>query len=181
MEKYVGRRDKCDRRQDKEENSKPLSLSKGMTNKRGKDIFNGLSEGELLSRRVPDYLADDLDIVFIGINPGLTSAYKGHHYAHVGNHFWKCLYDSGLINEPMNAYDDYKLIKYGIGFTNIVNRTTRTMSQLSREEIRCGGETLKRKLQNYQPKIAVFNGKGIKITQLICQISLDQIAMQLSL
>jgi len=32
----------------------------------------------------------------------------------------------------MNAYDDYKLKDLGIGFTNIVERTSRSSADLSR-------------------------------------------------
>jgi TDG/mug DNA glycosylase family protein len=68
---------------------------------------------------------------------------------------------SKLIPQPFNAFDDYKLLDYGIGFTNIVQRTTRGSNDLSRAEIREGSLILKDKLKTYAPKIAVFNGKGI--------------------
>ena len=44
----------------------------------------------------------------------------------------KCLYLSGLIPEPMNANDDAQLIDFGIGFTNIVGRTTRGSADLKK-------------------------------------------------
>lgn len=44
----------------------------------------------------------------------------------------KCLYMSGLIPEPMNCYDDYRLLHYGIGFTNIVARCTKGSADLTR-------------------------------------------------
>ena len=47
----------------------------------------------------------------------------------------KCLYLAGFIPEPMNAYDDYKLIQHGIGFTNIVARTTRGSADLTRQAL----------------------------------------------
>ncbi|XP_005111670.1 uncharacterized protein LOC101858755 [Aplysia californica] len=129
--------------------------------KKKRDRFNGMPEEEVLQRLLPDRLAHNLDIIIIGINPGLFAAYVGHHYAGPGNHFWKCLYLSGLIPEPMNAYDDFKLLDFGIGFTNICARTTRGSSDLKRVEIKEGAEILKRKILEYKPKIAVFNGKGI--------------------
>ena len=43
--------------------------------------FNGSTENELKSRTLPDHLDHDLDILIIGINPGYTAAFKGHHYA----------------------------------------------------------------------------------------------------
>jgi hypothetical protein len=39
---------------------------------------------------------------------------------------------SGLIPEPMNCYDDYRLLHYGIGFTNIVARCTKGSADLTR-------------------------------------------------
>lgn len=129
--------------------------------KKKRDRFHGMSEDEVMCRTLPDHLVPDLDIVIIGINPGLTAAYVGHHYAGPGNHFWKCLLLSGLISEPMNAYDDFKLKEVGIGFTNIVERTSRGSADLTRKEIKEGAELLTEKIQKYKPKIAAFNGKGI--------------------
>jgi double-stranded uracil-DNA glycosylase len=33
------------------------------------------------SKKVPDLIATDLDVLFCGINPGLFSAAVGHHFA----------------------------------------------------------------------------------------------------
>lgn len=129
--------------------------------RRKHDRFNGMPEEEVSKRTLPDLLASNLDIVIIGINPGLFAAYKGHHYAGPGNHFWKCLYLSGLITEQLSADDDYKLLQWGIGFTNMVERATKGSSDLTRKEIREGGQILLEKLQKFKPKIAVFNGKLI--------------------
>ncbi|XP_061187625.1 uncharacterized protein LOC133195714 [Saccostrea echinata] len=131
------------------------------TKKKKRDRFNGMSEDEVMKRELPDHLQENLDILIVGINPGLCAAYVGHHYAGPGNHFWKCLFLSGLIPEQLNAYDDYKLVKYGIGFTNIVARTTRGSADLTRKEIKEGALILQEKIKKYKPKIAVFNGKGI--------------------
>ncbi|XP_043823795.1 G/T mismatch-specific thymine DNA glycosylase isoform X3 [Dromiciops gliroides] len=130
--------------------------------KRKVDRFNGVSEAELLTKTLPDILTFNLDIVIIGINPGLMAAYKGHHYPGPGNHFWKCLFMSGLSEVQLNHMDDHTLpVKYGIGFTNMVERTTPGSKDLSSKEFREGGRILVQKLQKYQPRIAVFNGKCI--------------------
>ena len=42
---------------------------------------------------------------------------------------------SGLIPRPMNADNDRELLGLGIGFTNIVERTTRASQELTRTEI----------------------------------------------
>lgn len=97
----------------------------------------------------------------IGINPGLFAAYKGHHYAGPGNHFWKCLYLSGLTQQQVSADEDYKLLQVGIGFTNMVQRATKGSADLTRKEIKEGSQILLEKLRKFRPKIAVFNGKLI--------------------
>ncbi|KAK2168315.1 hypothetical protein LSH36_18g09012 [Paralvinella palmiformis] len=140
---------------------KQETLTDSMPVKKKRDRFNGMTEEEVMKRTLPDHLCHNLDILIVGINPGLTAAYIGHHYAGPGNHMWKCLYLSGLIPEPMNAYDDYKLKEYGIGFTNIVERTSRGSVDLTKKEIKAGGDVLLEKIQKYKPKIVVFNGKGI--------------------
>jgi TDG/mug DNA glycosylase family protein len=71
------------------------------------------------------------------------------------------LFLAGLVPEPMTADDDFKLLHFGIGFTNMVARPTKGSADLTRKEIRDGGRILLEKLQRFRPKIAVFNGKGI--------------------
>ena len=43
------------------------------TPKRTINRFNGMTEAEVAKRGLPDYIKHGLDIVFIGINPGLYS------------------------------------------------------------------------------------------------------------
>ncbi|MED6243045.1 hypothetical protein ATANTOWER_014089 [Ataeniobius toweri] len=130
--------------------------------KRVLNRFNGMSVAEVMTKTLPDVLTYNLDILIIGINPGLLSAFKGHHYPNPGNHFWKCLFLSGLTEQQLNYMHDQSLPeKYSIGFTNMVERTTPGSKDLSSKEIREGGRQLLEKLQKYRPSIAAFNGKGI--------------------
>lgn len=73
----------------------------------------------------------------------------------------KCLYLSGLVPEPFTAEDDFSLLNYGLGFTNMVARPTKGSADLTRREIKQGSQILLEKLQKFRPKIAVFNGKLI--------------------
>ncbi|PAA73643.1 hypothetical protein BOX15_Mlig001613g1 [Macrostomum lignano] len=110
---------------------------------------------------LPDYLADGLDIVVIGLNPMLSAVYSGHHYAGPGNHFWSCLTESGLISDQLSCHDDYRICQFGIGFTNVVTRPIKGAADLTRKEMKEAAEILLTKLTRHKPKIAVFNGKGI--------------------
>ena len=138
------------------EKKKSRAAAKRLANR-----FNGMSEEEVAKRGLPDYLREGLDIVFIGINPSMFAAYTGKYYDGPGNHFWQALHLSRLLPELMSAEDDHKLLDLGIGFTNIVARTTRGLSDLSRAEIAEGAKILREKLLKFRPKIAVFNGKAI--------------------
>lgn len=124
--------------------------------------FGDMSEEDVLKRTLPEHLGYNLDILFVGINPGLMAAYKGHHYAGANNHFWRCLYESGLVPEQLTYLDDVRCPStYSIGLTNMVERTTRGSADLSRKEMRDGKEVLITKVQKYKPLIVCFNGKVI--------------------
>lgn len=123
--------------------------------------LGGLTEEDVQKLLLPDHLADHLDIIFVGINPGLVSAYKGHHYCGNNNHFWPLLYESGLIQEKLTYEKDFKCLQYGVGMTNIVARTTRSAAELSRAEIKAGKDSLQQMVRTLKPLILCFNGKGI--------------------
>ena len=110
---------------------------------------------------VPDYLRPGLRLVIIGINPGMRSGATGHHYAFPGNHFWPLLYESGLLPERLTYAEDFRALDYGIGLTNLCDRTSREASELTREELAAGATELRRKLLEYEPRVACFNGMGI--------------------
>jgi TDG/mug DNA glycosylase family protein len=96
--------------------------------------LGGVPEAEALKRILPDYLAPNLRLVFCGINPGVWSAARGHHYAGPGNHFWPCLSASGILPAsaaPVTYKDDAALLQSGVGFTNMIERTTRGQADLS--------------------------------------------------
>src|SRR5690606_20291241 len=85
-----------------------------------------------------------------------------HHYANPNNRFWKILEESGLTPRRYSPYEDFKLLlEYGYGFTNIVSRPTKSAEEITKEEYQVGRENLRRKIEEYKPKIACFVGKGV--------------------
>ncbi len=105
-----------------------------------------------------DYLAPDLDIVFVGINPGEYSARVGHYFARKQNLFWAALNESGLVPVRLGPEDDYRLPQFGLGLTDIVKRATPNASTLTREEFVVGGRLLRAKLEPLRPRVICFNG-----------------------
>jgi uracil-DNA glycosylase len=45
---------------------------------------------------LPDLLAQDLRVVFCGLNPGVAAAAAGHHFLGRGNRFWPVLHLAGF-------------------------------------------------------------------------------------
>ena len=123
--------------------------------------FGGLTEDDLAKRGLRDLLKDDLDLVFVGINPGFAAAHTGRYYSNPTNHFWRALYMSGLIPAPLSSQDDEKLLDLGIGLTDICPRVTQKAKDLSTAEIREGAAKLREKMGRHRPKVVVFMGKKI--------------------
>jgi TDG/mug DNA glycosylase family protein len=92
-------------------------------------------------------------VLFVGINPGVRSAETGHHFAGYSNRFWKLLYDSRLVPEPLTYEDDDRLPEFGYGITNIVARPSPGMNELRPEEYRQGARVLMRKIEEFKPEI----------------------------
>ncbi len=109
-------------------------------------------------RRVPDIVAPRLNILFVGINPGLYSGAVGHHFARPGNRFWPALQRAGLTPRRYTSREEHELLKSGIGITNIVNRTTAAASELSRKELAAGGRRLAAKIKRLKPRVVAFLG-----------------------
>ncbi len=110
---------------------------------------------------LPDYLRPGLDLILVGINPGVRSAAVRHHYAGPGNHFWPLLHQSGLVTEPLVPVEDARVLEWSIGLTNMVDRASPSITDLSLAELRAGAVSLRRKLLKFAPRFVCFNGKRI--------------------
>ena len=108
-------------------------------------------------KTLPDYLAPGLDIVFVGLNPGLHSAREGHYFASPRNRFWSAVNRSGLLNGPLDAARDFQLVDQGIGLTDVVKRPSRGASDLRAADFRRWAPVLKTKLERFQPSIVCFH------------------------
>jgi double-stranded uracil-DNA glycosylase len=111
-------------------------------------------------RGVPDVIAAHLQVLFCGINPSLYSAAVGHHFARPGNRFWKVLHASGFTPGLLPPEDDRRLLELGVGVTNLVARATAAAAELAPEELRLGGERLRRKAARWRPEVVAVVGMG---------------------
>jgi TDG/mug DNA glycosylase family protein len=97
-------------------------------------------------------------VLFVGINPGIRSSLTGHHFAGFSNRFWKVLFRSGLVPEPLTYLDDDRLPEWGYGVTNVVGRPTRGIDELGAEEYAAGRRRLRAKVRRHQPAVVAFVG-----------------------
>lgn len=105
-----------------------------------------------------DRIRPGVRVLFVGINPGVRSSLTGHHFAGFSNRFWKLLYESRLVPEPITCFDDDRLPEWGYGITNIVSRPTPGISTLRPEEYVAGRLRLRRKVYRYRPEILAAVG-----------------------
>jgi double-stranded uracil-DNA glycosylase len=107
---------------------------------------------------VPDVVGPDLDVLFCGINPSLTSAAVGHHFARPGNRFWPAIHLAGLTPRRLAPEEDRELLRYGLGVTNVVDRPTRTAAELDAAELRAGGAALAALVERERPRVLAVLG-----------------------
>jgi TDG/mug DNA glycosylase family protein len=100
-------------------------------------------------------------LLLVGINPSLRSGEVGHHFASPGNPFWKLLFASGLIKEPLTADEDQRLAEFGIALTNLCPRPTRSAADLTPREMDLGRLALARKITRLRPRVVAFVGLSL--------------------
>jgi len=115
-------------------------------------------------REVDDLVGPGLRLLFVGINPGLWTAAVGTHFAHPTNRFYPALAAAGITGHEvdrvggMTAAERAQLVARGVGITNLVRRATARASELSREELREGGERLLRFVAERRPRVVAIAG-----------------------
>ncbi len=109
-----------------------------------------------------------LKIVFVGINPHPGSYKRGVPFSN-NKMFWYLLSDAGLIDEPREFLKDDKKLKhfytyefkkkYHFGILNLVDRRTKTTSELKKSEAIPGRKQILAAIHKYQPEVVCFVGK----------------------
>ncbi|WP_435608365.1 G/U mismatch-specific DNA glycosylase [Pseudomonas knackmussii] len=112
-----------------------------------------------MDARLEDIVAEHLAVLFCGINPGLTAAAQGHHFAGRSNRFWRTLHRAGFTPEEMRPEQDRTLLQYRCGLTAVVERPTASADQLSREEFEAAAADFEAKVRRFAPRFVAFLGK----------------------
>lgn len=109
---------------------------------------------------IDDVIGPGLAVLFCGINPGLWSGAVGRHFARPGNRFWKVLYRSGFTDQLLEPSQQDRLLEFGLGVTNLVERATATAAELAPDELRDGRGRLAEKVARFHPGVVAVVGLG---------------------
>ncbi len=127
----------------------------------------GFTRAELESFRgatVPDLVGRRLELLFVGINPGLWTAATQTHFAHPANRFYPALRRAGVIDWEISAADGMtdqdraRFTAAGLGITNLVERATARASELTSAEIKAGANKLSGKVARWKPRVVAVAG-----------------------
>jgi TDG/mug DNA glycosylase family protein len=115
---------------------------------------------EAEGKAVPDVIADNLDVLFCGINPGLYTAAVGHHFARPGNRFWSTLHKAGFTPRVFSPFEEELLLEHKIGITNIVNKASAQAADLTIRDLEAGRKVLEKKVEAAAPFVLAVLGLG---------------------
>lgn len=99
-------------------------------------------------------------MIFCGINPGMTAAAQGHHFAGRGNRFWRTLHLAGFTPGQVQPENDRTLLRYQCGLTAVVERPTASADQLSLHEFSAAAAGFEQKIARHAPRFVAFLGKA---------------------
>ncbi|MCK9250465.1 MAG: mismatch-specific DNA-glycosylase [Solirubrobacteraceae bacterium] len=126
------------------------------------EAFRDHEVQDLLGPPPPD--GPTLKLLFVGINPGLWTAAVQTHFSHPGNRFYPALHRAGITGyelsrtDGMDDADRAHMLERGIGITNLVRRATVKASELTKDELREGGERLTRLVAERRPRVVAIAG-----------------------
>jgi TDG/mug DNA glycosylase family protein len=108
--------------------------------------------------RLKDQIGPGVQVLFVGINPGVRSALTGHHFAGPSNRFWKLLFESRLVPQALTFMEDGRLPEFGFGITNLVARPSPGIDDLKPAEYLGGWTILQKKIRECRPAIVALVG-----------------------
>lgn len=112
-----------------------------------------------MSVTLPDILAENLRVIFCGINPGLSSAVAGHHFVNRSNRFWRAIHLAGFTPEEIPPENDHLILRHGCGLTVVAERPTARADQVSVTEFAVAAAHFERKIRRHAPRFVAFLGK----------------------
>lgn len=107
--------------------------------------------------KLPDLLAPNLRVVFVGTAASSRSAELGHYYAGPGNRFWRTLHELGLTPRCFKPEEFPDLLELGIGLTDMSKLGSGMDHQIAKHEF--DPKRFEANLRRYRPRAIAFTSK----------------------
>ncbi|MEP9380076.1 G/U mismatch-specific DNA glycosylase [Aquabacter sp. CN5-332] len=107
----------------------------------------------------PDILAKHLNVIFCGLNPGISTERSGHSFSTPSNRFWNVLHLASFTDVRLAPDDERQLLAYGCGITAVVRRPTRRASEISASEFADARASFEQRIRGLAPRSVAFLGK----------------------
>lgn len=108
-----------------------------------------------------DWLAPDLRLLSVGINPSLRAVREGFYFPNPHNRFWRALNASSLLAAPVTpgpAAMPLILARDRIGFTDICKTASSMAHQVRAQDLRAGAARLTAVVSACRPGALWFHG-----------------------
>ena len=106
-----------------------------------------------------DLLREQLRVVLCGTAASTVSAEAGHYYANKQNKFWKILYETKLIPEPLQPHQFRDLLQHGIGLTDLVKAHFGMDNQIPLSKLDGPRARLSASITAFRPVFLAFTSK----------------------
>lgn len=110
---------------------------------------------------LPDILAPNLKVIFVGAAASHNSARAGHWYAGPTNKFWLLLWQASFTPRKLHPEEDQEVLQYGLGLTCIFPHLATSANHLLPTPTAVRRLQLQEKLLQFQPRFLCFNGKDV--------------------
>lgn len=118
--------------------------------------------------RIKYQISKETKLLFIGINPSPGTYIRGVPFSN-NKSFWYLLSQAGILPETREELKDDQKLKelflkrfiliYKLGLMNVIERPSRTISELKKIEALPGSKRIRAAIKKYQPKVVCFVGK----------------------
>lgn len=108
------------------------------------------------ARTLPDYVGPGMRLLACGLNPSVYAADRGVAFARPGNRFWPAALGAGIVERDRDPQD--ALWSHGIGFTDLVKRSSARADVLTTDEYREGMARVERLVHWLRPRAVCFLG-----------------------
>lgn len=106
---------------------------------------------------LPDRLAPDLKVWFVGTAAGPRSAAERAYYAHPGNRFWRALHEAKITPRQLAPHEYPLMLDLGIGLTDFCKISWGVDAQIDKDHFDVAG--LARKVKRLKPRALAFTSK----------------------